>query len=186
MEPPRSRGYEFMDLLLECCKVGIPISFVHYSYKNERFKPIVLHPYVVREFDNRWYLFGYSEKHDAYRSFGLDRIYEPIKLDLHYKKGNTKQILRFLNDMYGVFSLGVEEPIEVVLNADPLTTKFFAAYPIHESQVVSKSTSGSSRISLTLIPTMELIHLVWSYGPSMRISSPEWLKEKQHALKYNR
>ena len=186
MEPPRSRGYEFMDLLLDCCKVGIPISFVHYSYKNEVFKPVVLHPYVVREFENRWYVFGYSETHHALRSFGLDRIYEPIKLDLHYKKGNTKQILSFLNDMYGVFSLGVEEPIEVVLKADPLTTKFFNAYPIHESQVVSKSTSGSSRISLTLIPTMELIHLVWSYGPSMRISSPEWLKEKQHALKYYR
>ena len=186
MEPPRSRGYEFMDLLLDCCKVGIPISFVHYSYKNEVFKPVVLHPYVVREFENRWYVFGYSAKHDALRSFGLDRIYEPIKLDLHYKKGNTKQILSFLNDMYGVFSLGVEEPIEVVLNADPLTTKFFTAYPIHESQVVSKSPSGYSEISLTLIPTMELIHLVWSYGPSMHISSPDWLKEKQHALKYYR
>lgn len=184
MEPPRSRGYEFMDLLLECCKVGIPISFVHYSYKNERFKSIVLHPYVVREFDNRWYVYGFSESHDALRSFGLDRIYEPIKLDRTYRKGNANQILRFLNDMYGVFSLGVEEPIEVILSVDPLTTKFLVAYPIHESQIVHKSPSGYSEISLTLIPTMELIHLVWSYGPAMNIISPKWLDEKQHALKY--
>lgn len=177
MEPPRSRGYEFMDLLLECCKVGIPISFVHYSYKNERFKSIVLHPYVVREFDNRWYLFGYSEKHDAYRSFGLDRIYEPIKLDLHYKKGNTKQILRFLNDMYGVFPLTNEEPMPVELRADRLTTKFLSAYPIHDSQVVEKYDSGTSKITLTLIPTMELIQLVRSYGQGLMIVEPTWLVE---------
>jgi predicted DNA-binding transcriptional regulator YafY len=177
MEPPRSRGYEFMDLLLECCKVGIPISFVHYSYKNEVFKPVVLHPYVVREFENRWYVFGYSEKHDAYRSFGLDRIYEPIKLDLHYKKGNTKQILSFLNDMYGVFPLTTEEPIPVVLRADRLTTKFLSAYPIHISQVVEKYDFGSSEITLTLIPTMELIQLVRSYGQSLKVVEPKWLVE---------
>lgn len=177
MEPPRSRGYEFMDLLLDCCKVGIPISFVHYSYKNEVFKPVVLHPYVVREFENRWYVFGYSETHNANRSFGLDRIYEPIKLDLHYKKGNTKQILSFLNDMYGVFPLTTEEPIPVVLRADRLTTKFLSAYPIHISQVVEKYDFGSSEITLTLIPTMELIQFVRSYGQSLKVVEPKWLVE---------
>lgn len=184
MDPPRSRGYEFMDIFLECCRYKIPMSFIHYSYKNEVFKPVVLHPYVVREFENRWYVFGFSEKHNDYRSFGLDRIYEPIKLQLNYKNGNIKQIRRFLNDMYGVFPLAIDEPVEVVLKADPLTTKFLSAYPIHESQVVEKTLNGSSSISLTLIPTMELIHLVWSYGPSIRILSPLWLIDKQKSLKY--
>lgn len=177
MEPPRSRGYEFMDLLLDCCKGGIPISFIHYSYKNERFKSIVLHPYVVREFENRWYVFGYSESHDAYRSFGLDRIYEPIKLERDFKKGNTKQIMSFLNDMYGVFPLTNEEPIPVVLRADRLTTKFLSAYPIHDSQVVEKFDFGTSKITLTLIPTMELIQLVRSYGQGLMVVEPIWLVE---------
>ena len=183
MEPPRSRGYEFMDLLIDCCKVGIPISFIHYSYKNERFKSIVLHPYVVREFENRWYVYGFSETHNALRSFGLDRIYEPIKLDKKYQKGNTREILSFLNDMYGVFPLEVETPIEVVLRADPLTTKFLTAYPIHDTQELIKFTNGGAHVKLKLIPTMELIHLVWSYGPSLRIIAPDWLIEKQKSLK---
>ncbi|MEY3049698.1 MAG: hypothetical protein RL365_1736 [Bacteroidota bacterium] len=177
MEPPRSRGYEFMDLLIDCCKVGIPISFIHYSYKNERFKSIVLHPYVVREFDNRWYVYGFSETHNALRSFGLDRIYEPIKLDRKYQKGNSRQILSFLNDMYGVFPLSNEESVPVVLRADRLTTKFLSAYPIHNSQVVEKYDLGSSRVTLTLIPTMELIQLVRSYGHGLRVLEPKWLVE---------
>lgn len=177
MEPPQSRGYEFMDLILHCCKVGIPLSFIHYSYKNERFKSIVLHPYVVREFDNRWYVYGFSESHDALRSFGLDRIYEPIKLDRTFRKGVPKHILSFLNNMYGVFSLTNEEPMPVVLRADRLTTKFLSAYPIHDSQVVEKYDSGSSRITLTLIPTMELIQLVRSYGHGLSVLEPTWLVE---------
>jgi predicted DNA-binding transcriptional regulator YafY len=111
------------------------------------------------------------------RSFGLDRIYEPIKLDRTFRKGVPKHILSFLNNMYGVFSLTNEEPMPVVLRADRLTTKFLSAYPIHDSQVVEKYDSGSSRITLTLIPTMELIQLVRSYGHGLSVLEPTWLVE---------
>lgn len=185
MEPPQSRGYEFMDLLLLACKTSFPVSFIHYSYKNESFKPIVLHPYVVREFDNRWYVFGYSESHNELRSFGLDRIYEPLKLATKFKQGNTKLIMSFLNDMYGVFPLKDTDPEPISLLADRLTTKFFAAYPVHSSQQLRKHDHGSSIITLNLIPTMELVHLVWSYGPGLRIIEPQWLVAKSQKLRKN-
>ena len=85
--------------------------------------------------------------------------------------------------MYGVFPLEVETPVEVVLRADPLTTKFLTAYPIHDTQELNKFRNGGAHVNLKLIPTMELIHLVWSYGPSLRIIAPEWLIEKQKSLK---
>ena len=183
MEPPLSRGYEFMDMLINACRAETVISFVHYSYTKEKFTPIVLHPYVIREFDNRWYVYGFSENHQENRSFGLDRIYQPIPLTSYYKKGNLKQVLSFLNDMYGVFPLKTDTSEKVVLIADALSTKFLSAYPIHSSQKIDKSPEGFSEITLNLIPTMELIRLIWSYGNGLIIQYPPWLVEQEIELR---
>jgi hypothetical protein len=43
--------------------------------------------------------------------------------------------------------------------------------------VVEKYDSGTSKITLTLIPTMELIQLVRSHGQGLMIVEPTWLVE---------
>ena len=49
-----------------------------------RFSSVIVHPIRLKEFDNKWYLIGYSERHEALRTFGLDRIYEPSLLKRKY------------------------------------------------------------------------------------------------------
>lgn len=183
MEPPPFRGYEFMDLFIEACRYNIPLSFVHYSYEKERFKSIILHPYVVREFNNRWYVFGYSENHNEMRSFGMDRIYDPLRLSKHFIHGNSKLILNYLDNMYGIFPIGDNEVQEVILHADPLLTKYLAAYKIHKTQNITKNRFGNSEISFKLIPTMEFIQWIWSNGPRLTLVSPRWLVEKEIRLR---
>jgi len=175
MEPPRSRGYEFMDLLLQACRARIPISFVHYSYSKEAFKAVVLHPCLVREFDNRWYVFGFSEGHNSARCFGLDRMYEPVLLQRSFWNCERATIDNFLNHMYGVYPLREGKTETVILQASPLVTKILSANPIHDSQRVEKNLRGVGTITLTIIPTMELIQFVRSYGPELRIIGPAWM-----------
>lgn len=175
MEPPRSRGYEFLDLLLQACRARIPISFVHYSYSKEAFNAVVLHPCLVREFDNRWYVFGFSEQHKSPRCFGLDRMYEPVLLKRSFWNCERAAIDNFLNHMYGVYPLGEGNIETVTLQASPLVTKVLSANPIHDSQTVKKNRLGFGTITLTIIPTLELIQFVRSYGPELRITSPLWM-----------
>jgi predicted DNA-binding transcriptional regulator YafY len=188
MEPPRSRGYEFMDLLLHACRARIPISFVHYSYSKEAFNAVVLHPCLVREFDNRWYVFGYSEGHNSARCFGLDRMNEPVLLQRPFWNCERTAIDNFLNHMYGVYPLGEGKLETVTLRASPLVTKVLSANPIHDSQVVEKNRRGVGTLTFTLIPTMELIQFVRSHGRELRIIEPEWLAnyDKLNALRYRR
>ena len=44
------------------------------------FNAVIVHPIRLKEFDNKWYLIGFSEHHNSMRTFGLDRIYEPLQL----------------------------------------------------------------------------------------------------------
>lgn len=175
MEPPVSRGYDHMDNLLTACKERIPVSFIHYSYTKEVFNSVIFHPSVVREFDNRWYIFGFSETHQATRCFGLDRIYDPIFVDKFFRGTESAALEDFLNHMYGVYPLPESSKQEVVLHSSPLVTKILNANPIHASQKVTKHRNGTGDISLSLIPTMELVQFIRSYGRDLKIIAPIWL-----------
>jgi predicted DNA-binding transcriptional regulator YafY len=48
---------------------------------------------------------GYSETHGAVRTFGLDRISEPLKLKKKYHFTDSSEVDTYLNDVYGVFPI---------------------------------------------------------------------------------
>ena len=66
---PNHKGFEHFELFLHAAKDKIPVCFVHYSYKNRRFKSVIVHPLILKEFQNNWYLVGYSENHKELRTF---------------------------------------------------------------------------------------------------------------------
>lgn len=75
-----SKGFDNFNVIFESCKNHNPISFIHYSYSKSLFNVYIVHPIRLKEFENKWYLIGFSETHNCIRTFGLDRIYEPLVL----------------------------------------------------------------------------------------------------------
>ncbi len=173
--PPTSRGFEHFDLLFRACKERIPISLVHYSYRKRAFKSLIAHPILLKEFDNRWYVVAYSELHQTIRTFGFDRIYEPHLIQKTYIKVKPTEIKPYLEDIYGVFPLSDNGKELIEIHASPMSTNYFQAYPIHDSQHIELLENGSSKITFKLIPSMELIQLFMSHGKSVRVSKPLWM-----------
>jgi len=174
--PPPSRGFEHFDILFRACREKVPVSIVHYSYRKRRFKTLTIHPILLKEFDNKWYVVAHSELHNALRTFGLDRIYEPLLLRENYIKADAKEQEIYMNDVYGVYPLS-DEPKQVIqVEASPLATNYFQAYPIHKSQKVKVHNHGSSTISFKLVPSMELVRLFMSYGKEIQITKPTWMR----------
>ena len=53
MVPPTSRGFEHFDLFYTACIIKQPVSFIHYSYKKRLFSSIIIHPSLIKEFENK-------------------------------------------------------------------------------------------------------------------------------------
>ena len=172
-----SRGFEHFDTFFKACKNKIPVSFTHYSYQKRRFKAVVVHPVLLKEFDNFWYLLGYSESHKALRTFGFDRIYEPMLLKRLFIATPQEIVISYYKDVYGVYPIKNQPKQEIVFFASSMVSNYFEAYPVHESQVCKKRDSGNL-YSLQLIPSMELIKLFRSYGSELRVIEPRWLVEE--------
>ena len=64
---------------------------------------------------------------------------------------------------------------KITLHANAMITNYFRAQKIHESQDVEMRSRGDSIITFELIPSMELVSLILSYGKQIRVLEPEHL-----------
>jgi predicted DNA-binding transcriptional regulator YafY len=174
MLPPVSRGFEHFDLLYKACKDQYAVSFIHFSYKKRKFNHILLHPFLIKEFDNHWYVIGYSESHDEVRTFGLDRISEPILISKKFIITDEVVTKGYLNDVYGVFPIPLKRKEKIKIHVSQLGTHYFQAYPLHESQKIKKENHGTSNITFELIPSIELARYFLSQGRHVEIVYPKW------------
>ena len=175
MKPPVSRGFEHFKLLFAACKDKFPVSLLHFSYRKRVFSHRIIHPFLIKEFENRWYVIGYSESHGEVRTYGMDRIFEPITLAKKYIPSPNDEKEKYLNQLYGVYPIPKKKLTKVTIEVSSLATYYFQAYPLHASQQIKKQGDGSSLISFELIPTVELLRYFHNQGKEIRIKSPAWL-----------
>ena len=177
------RGFENFDLLFSACRERIPVNLAHYSYSKRTFKVITVHPVLLKEFENRWYVIGHSEAHGQLRTFGFDRIYGPVLIRKDFIDTPRSVTDEYLNDVYGVYPLrdGKKELIEI--HTSPFITNYFRAQKIHASQKMDIRGNGDAIITFNLIPSMELVRLFLSYGSSIIVRKPLRLKKYMEQFK---
>jgi predicted DNA-binding transcriptional regulator YafY len=183
MSPPPSRGFEHFELFAKACREQIPVSFVHYGYRKRAFSAVLLHPFLIKEFDNKWYLFGYSEKHREVRHFGFDRIFGPQLLGKPFHKFDTQATFDILAHSYGVFPIPDKKKQRITLEVSSLITHYFEAYPIHASQQLDKKAGGSAVLTLELVPTIELARFLLWHGRHVQHIAPKWFADFTEDLK---
>ena len=176
---PSHKGFEHFELFLHSAKDKIPVCFVHYSYQKRIFNSVIVHPIILKEFQNHWYLVGYSENHEEIRTFGLDRIYDPKLLKRKFVEPKEKSKEDYFKHVYGVYPLPNQVKQRILFSVQPMLSDFLQAHPIHESQKIRREFAhGQALISLELIPSQELINYFLSFNLYLRVLEPKWMKEQ--------
>lgn len=189
---PNHKGFEHFEVFIHAAKEKIPVCFVHYSYNHRVFKSVIVHPIILKEFQNNWYLVGYSENHKELRTFGLDRIYEPKLLKRIFV--DTKDQVRedYFKNIYGVYPLEGQKVQDIEFIVNPMLSDYLHAHPIHESQKRTKELNyGHALFNLKLIPSQELINFFTSFSHQLVVRKPEWIQNEirqrhQKALLYEK
>jgi len=182
MTPPVSKGFEHFDLFYHACKEKMPVSMIHYSYQKRTFNHVLLHPFLIKEFDNRWYVIGHSELHGETRTFGLDRITNAVLLVKKYIHTDSTIMQNYLQKVYGVFPIPKATLEAIQIRVSQLGTHYFQAYPLHESQQIVKNGDGTSTIKFQMIPSIELARYFLSQGRHVTITKPTWFKKFSKSL----
>ena len=175
---PTVRGNENLELLLEAIKEKKVVQFQYNNFIKDEKKIRRVHPYLLKEYRNRWYLIGKSELKNKVITFGLDRIFDPIVLEQKYISNSS-----FSADNYFKHSLGItvydQLPNEIIIETNPVLSKYLSSQPIHHSQKEMKVLANGNHIfSYHLLITYELKMVLMGFGKECKIIAPDLLKKE--------
>jgi len=167
------KGAEKIDFFIHCIREKIPVSFVHYSYHEQRFDSYIVHPYFLKEHRNKWYLIGYSESRNSLRIFGLDRIEDVLMLKKSFFTMPELKPEELFKDTIGVFLSGVGKPKRIKLEFTRQVAGFIKSQPLHESQrMIKYLEQGGIIVTLEVHQCPELKQMLLSYGADVFVIEP--------------
>ncbi len=173
------KGLEHLDTLYQSILKQIVLKIDYRSFSARNANAIIFHPYILKEFNNRWFLIGRQHKIDKIMTLALDRIvsieYE-LSIDYEHRDFNAD---KYYENTYGVTVLGKEHVMEIVLKFNRSNAPYVLTKPLHHTQqIVKKEEDGSVTVSVRLHLNYELERLILGFGESVQVISPKVLKRR--------
>lgn len=140
-------------------------------------KPIVFifFPYLLKEFRNRWFLFGSRSKDMVLYNLPLDRIQsvEPVD-DVPYCENPDFDSEHFFDDVIGVSKNIKNTPRRIKFWANREQSQYILTKPVHSSQkLMSRNPNdGSCIFQIEVVINFEMYSVFMSYGPGIKIIYP--------------
>ena len=144
------------------------------SFKDAKGKLRKIHPYHLKQYNNRWFLFGWeeSENYTGITNLALDRIIN-ISETIEDIIPNDVDWADYFDEMIGVSRPIDKDAVEVKLRFSVKRLPYIITKPIHgASQRLDKTDSEKRTIVLNLLPNKEMYHTLLSFGDDVEIISP--------------
>jgi len=176
-------GIAYIEPLFNSITSKQVLEIEYQDFKNPLPYKIIFHPYVLKQYNNRWFVFGLNEEYkNPYWNMALDRIQSIKELSKKYKSSNIDWEDDYFYDIIGVTRIQDVEVQEVVLQFNPELAPYIQTKPIHPTQSKLKFLeSGEMVITIKVIPNYELERLILSYGERVKVISPTSVLESIHS-----
>jgi predicted DNA-binding transcriptional regulator YafY len=138
----------------------------------------VISPYVIKEYDNRWFLICWDHIRNDIRNFSLDRLVAIEKEPVRYYIDPDFDASQFFEHIIGVTlpKNGKIELIEFEVSEDD--AKYLITKPLHISQEIVDRTESKTIFSIKVIPNFELESILLSFGERMNVKKPAYLRAR--------
>ncbi len=169
-------GSQFLVPLIRSIQDKKVIRIYYQPFYEDKPYFIIVHPYLLKEYRNRWYLIGLNETKGELRTYGLDRIWEVEKLEQEYipKKFNARDYFR---NSVGIIS-SMAEPPEIRIEVLRHQAHYLITQPLHESQFIESEDDKKVIFGYKVHPTYEFKSLILAMGADVKVISPESFKKE--------
>jgi len=171
-------GIEYIDSLFTAIKEKVALR-ISYQPFNET-EPIdnIFHPYLLKEFRNRWFVIGRKDKSDAITILALDRIKKIRNSSENYLPNNLFEPETYFNNLIGV-SIPEDAGIQTIeIKVASKQAPYVKTKPIHNTQtIIEEHKNGSLLIQLRLICNYELKSVLLGYGSDIEVIKPIKLRD---------
>ena len=172
------KGIEFFSQLYHAVHNKLPLEITYKDFKTENAYSFAFHPYYLKEYNNRWFLFGLQQpsgKPDW--NVAIDRIILLTPSDTKFIPSSIDW-QDYFSDMIGVSRPENSTIEEVILHFNSLTGKYMENKSLHETQRHKWLDENTFEVKIKVLLNYELERLLLSYGDSVKVIAPSILSEK--------
>ncbi len=169
-------GSRFIGVIYDAVRKRQTVRIEYQSFKAQQPELLVVYPYLLKEYRNRWFLIGEKATNRApqVNIYALDRIHS-VALDKEYpfKECVDFDPAHYFDDTIGVTRLISDKARRVVIKIDRQQAPYVESKPFHKSQKVElRFRDGSIQISLKVVINNELERLILGYGGHAEVIAP--------------
>ena len=177
---PKLKGLEYLSDIIDAVSNHQPLRIEYHNYKNGgKDFSYLIHPYYVKQYNNRWFLFGRVDRRVNITNLALDRIVSmEVATDVRFLPNDSTNFEHFFDNVIGV-TVNPSSPVDIILQISENRFKYVESKPMHHTQ---KTIDEENRIiRITVIPNNELDQQILSFGADMIVISP--VSYKSHIKK---
>ena len=171
-----NKTYTGLDWFQDIFDAIINKTVLHIQYKT--FTDIthdwIVHPYYIKEYNNRWFLFGLNEGQNTIYTIPLDRIWDMEQSHKEYIPSEI-DFETYLDNVVGV-SIFPEEKESIRLQFSQHRFPYVTTKAIHQSQHILDY--DNRIIEISVIPNNELEALILSFGKDVEVLAPASFRER--------
>lgn len=173
------KGLEHLDTIYQSILKKVVLKITYQSFKAREASELIYHPFILKEFNNRWFVVGKKQNESQIMTLALDRIVNlDFDLDIPFLNESFNGDTHY-EDTIGVTVLNYEGLTKTILKIDRMNAPYVLTKPFHHSQkTIKKNQDGSLVIELKVHLNYEFERLILGFGNSIEVIEPRQLKKR--------
>lgn len=161
--------------MIEAIKTSRRVSFSYHPYTRSRpTDGIILEPYLLKLFRQRWYVAGLNVTEGKLKTYALDRVSDAAILDAPFVMPPDFDPKEYFRYSFGIV-VDSSRPRSVTIRTNPRQAKYLRALPLHSSQQEMVHEKYSI-FTYNLLLTPDFLRELMSLGPEVTILAPKELR----------
>lgn len=175
---PIALGLEFIDVIINAIQNKIALSITYQKFEQPVSNTQIIHPYLLKEYRNRWYVIVFNQTNGKIQTYGLDRIKALTEAPFPYINNILMDTKDYLSNCIGI-NLMDKKISTIKLCFTPKEGHYLKTQAIHKSQkIIEDSTKHGLILEYKLIINYEFIGIILSYGSDVKVLEPKSLADK--------
>lgn len=187
---PYLKNSNLLGNLFDSISNEVVIRLSYHTFADPTIRNVIFHPYLLKQYNDRWFLLGAADSDKKILNFALDRIDKVESLpEMKYAECPEELAERF-EDIVGVTLYEERECEHIICWVSDASKGYVDTKPMHESYTPYKGDKeielhsqypylkGGLFFSIDCIPNFELIRELCSFGGNLIVLSPDGIKNE--------
>jgi predicted DNA-binding transcriptional regulator YafY len=177
------KGLHYLDEIYQAIIKKMVLIITYKSFKSREETKFHFHPFILKEFNNRWFLVGKTKANLPIKNLALDRI---IAIDYDFNLPYSEEDFdaeSYYKNVIGVTVNSGLQPKRIALWIDAENAPYVLTKPLHPSQqLIQENEDKSIIVDLYVIPNYEMERLLLGFGCGLEILHPPGLRNRMKQI----